>query len=109
MLNTSRAVARFIQNTIGWNRIGVLLSVTIIAVAVVVLIRLLRGIEVDDVFVALKATQMRHIAAHTDSWSAGRKFTPNDGTMLTPRNRTFAGIRKPTPRGAAASGHSHCP
>ena len=37
MLNSLRAVARFFQNNIGWNRIGVLLSLTIIAVAVVVL------------------------------------------------------------------------
>jgi len=63
MLNSSRAVARFVQNKIGWNRIGLLLSVTIIAVAVVVLVRLLRGIQIDEVFRALKATKLRHIAA----------------------------------------------
>ena len=30
MLKSLRAVARFFQNTIGWNRIGVLLSIAII-------------------------------------------------------------------------------
>jgi hypothetical protein len=62
MLNSLRAVARFCQNKIGWNRIGVLLSVTIIAVAVVVLFRMLRGIDVGEVLDALKATAPRDIA-----------------------------------------------
>ena len=42
MLNLLRAGARFFQNKIGWNRIGVLLSLAIITVAVVVLIHMLR-------------------------------------------------------------------
>jgi hypothetical protein len=50
MLKPLRATARFIQNTIGWNRIGVLLSITIITVAVVVLVRMLRDIDVNEVF-----------------------------------------------------------
>jgi glycosyltransferase 2 family protein len=74
MLNSSRAVARYIQNKIGWNRIGVLLSVTIIAIAVVVLVRMLRDIAIDDVFRALKATQLRHIAAAA-VFVAGGYFT----------------------------------
>ena len=52
MLNSLRAGARFFQNHIGWNRIGVLLSLTIIAVAVVVLVHMLRGIDVDEVIAA---------------------------------------------------------
>ena len=63
MLNLLRAGARFFQNHIGWNRIGVLLSLTIIAVAVVVLVHMLRDINVDEVIGALKATEPRHIAA----------------------------------------------
>ncbi len=63
MLNSVRAVARFFQNTIGWNRIGVMLSVAIITVAVVVLVRMLHDIDVDEVYAALKATQFRYIAA----------------------------------------------
>ncbi len=63
MLNMLRAGARFFQNHIGWNRIGVLLSLAIIAVAVVVLVHMLRDINVDEVIAALKATEPRHIAA----------------------------------------------
>ena len=74
MLNSSRAVARFIQTKIGWNRIGLLLSVTIIAIAVVVLVRMLRGSEFDEVIVAVKATELRHIAAAA-LFVAGGYFT----------------------------------
>ena len=63
MLKSLRAVARFFQNRIGWNRIGVLLSLTIIIVAVAVLVHLLRGIKVDEVMAAVKATERRHIIA----------------------------------------------
>ena len=63
MLKSVRAVARFFQNTIGWNRIGVLLSITIITIAVVVLFRMLRDTNVDEVVAALKATEPKHIAA----------------------------------------------
>jgi uncharacterized membrane protein YbhN (UPF0104 family) len=63
MLNSLRAVARFFQTKIGWNRIGVLLSVAIITVAVVVLVRILRGIDSDEVYAAVRATEPRHIAA----------------------------------------------
>jgi len=63
MLNSLRAVARFFQKTIGWNRIGVLLSVAIISIAAVVLFHMLRDIDTNEVISALKATQPRHIAA----------------------------------------------
>jgi len=63
MLNLLRAGARFFQNTIGWNRIGVLLSLAIIAVAVVVLVHMLRDIRVDEVLAAVKAIDRQHIAA----------------------------------------------
>jgi glycosyltransferase 2 family protein len=63
MLKALRAVARFFQNTIGWHRIGVMLSLAIIAVAVVVLFHTLRGIDIDEVFAALKATELRSIVA----------------------------------------------
>ena len=74
MLNSLRAVARFFQNTIGWNRIGVLLSLTIIAIAMVVLVRMLRGIDVNDVFAAVRAVEWRHIAAAA-LFVAGGYFT----------------------------------
>jgi hypothetical protein len=63
MVKSLRAVARFFQHTIGWNRIGMLLSITIITIAVVVLFHMLRDIEPNEVIAALKATDPRHIAA----------------------------------------------
>ena len=63
MLNMLRAGARFFQKYIGWNRIGVFLSLAIITVAVVVLVHMLRNIKVDEVIGALKATKPYHIAA----------------------------------------------
>ena len=74
MLNLLRAGARFFQNNIGWNRIGVLLSLAIITVAVVVLVHMLRDIDVDEVIAALKATEPRHIAAAA-VFVAGGYFT----------------------------------
>jgi len=63
MLKSVRAVARFFHKTVGWNRIGLLLSVAIIAVAAVVLFHMLRDINVDEVIAALKATEIKNIAA----------------------------------------------
>jgi len=71
MLKWLRAVARFFQNTIGWNRIGVLLSLTIIAVAMVVLFRMLRDINVEEVVKALRATGWQHIGAAAAFVAAG--------------------------------------
>jgi len=71
MLKSLRAVARFFQNTIGWNRIGVLLSLTIIAVALVVLFRMLRDINVDEVVKALRATGWHHIGVAAAFVAAG--------------------------------------
>ena len=62
MLKSLRAVARFFQDTIGWHRIGVVLSVTIIAVAAVVLFHMLRHLDVDGVIAAMKATRHSDIA-----------------------------------------------
>jgi uncharacterized membrane protein YbhN (UPF0104 family) len=63
MVRSLRAVARFFQKTIGWNRIGVLLSIAIISVAVVVLFHMLRDTKIEEVVAALKATHPSHIAA----------------------------------------------
>ena len=71
MLKSVRAVARFFQNKIGWNRIGVLLSLTIITVAVVVLVRMLRNIDVNDVIAAVKATARRDVVAAAAFVAAG--------------------------------------
>jgi len=61
MLHPLRATARFINEKIGWNRIGLALSLVIIVSAVVVLYRMLRGIDVAEVIVALKAIESRDI------------------------------------------------
>jgi uncharacterized membrane protein YbhN (UPF0104 family) len=74
MLKTLRAVARFCQDTIGWNRLGFILSVTIIAVAVTVLYRTLHNIQVHEVFDALHATRFHHILA-AGVFVAGGYFT----------------------------------
>jgi len=55
MLHPLRAMARLINDRIGWNRIGLALSLVIIGTALFVLYRMLRGIDVAQVVVALKA------------------------------------------------------
>jgi uncharacterized membrane protein YbhN (UPF0104 family) len=62
MLKSLRAVARFFQSNIGWNRIGVLLSLAIIAVAADVLFHMLRDLKVGEVITAIKATEYRDFA-----------------------------------------------
>jgi hypothetical protein len=61
-VNTLRTVLRFCDEKIGWNRIGFVLSLTIIAFAAEVLFRTLHDIKVDQVIVALRATVSRDIA-----------------------------------------------
>ncbi len=61
LLQSIRDVARFCQRRIGWSRIGVALSVAIIGVAIMVLYRMLNGIDVDDVFEAISATHWSSI------------------------------------------------
>jgi len=63
MLKSLRALARFFQNTIGWNRIGVVLSLTLITVALVVLFHSLHNLDVGQVVAAVKATPHKDIAA----------------------------------------------
>jgi uncharacterized membrane protein YbhN (UPF0104 family) len=62
MLNSMRAAARFCQKSIGWNRIGVLLSLTIIVVAADVLFHMLRKLDVDAVVAAIKAIEYGDVA-----------------------------------------------
>jgi uncharacterized membrane protein YbhN (UPF0104 family) len=61
MLSTLRAAARVIDNTIGWNRVGFVISVTIIGVALYVLYGALRGIDVDELIAAIRAIPSRDI------------------------------------------------
>ena len=61
MLGVVRLVVRFFDEKIGWSRIGFALSVTIIAVAVVALYRMLHNIDVGQVIVALKAVRFQEV------------------------------------------------
>jgi glycosyltransferase 2 family protein len=60
-VGTLRAFLRFCDEKIGWNRIGFVLSITIIAFAAEVLFRTLRHIHVDEVVDALQAIQGRDV------------------------------------------------
>ena len=65
MLNALRAIARFFSDRVGWNRIGLFLSVAVITVAAVVLYRMLHDIEIDEVVDALQATRWHQILLAT--------------------------------------------
>ena len=54
--------AKSFDDKIGWGKVGVLLSITIIAVAAVVLYHMLRGINVDDVVDAIEAVEKHDVA-----------------------------------------------
>ena len=59
MLRRLRGTARFFNAKVGWSRLGVVLSLTIIAVALVVLYRILRDIDLDELIDAIEATDWR--------------------------------------------------
>jgi uncharacterized membrane protein YbhN (UPF0104 family) len=71
MLHPLRATARLINERIGWNRIGLALSLVIIGTALFVLYRMLRGIDVAQVVVALKATDRSDVVSATLFVAAG--------------------------------------
>lgn len=62
MLGLMRAANQFVDRTIGWNRVGIAVSVTIIAGAVIVLYRMLHGLDFAAVGQALSDTPWGHIA-----------------------------------------------
>ena len=59
MLKRLHGTARFFNAKVGWSRLGVVLSLTIIAVALVVLYRILRDIDLDELIDAIEATDWR--------------------------------------------------
>jgi len=63
MLGSLRAVARFFREKVGWHRIGVVLSLSIIGVALVVLFHTLRNIDIHEVIAAIKRIERRDIIA----------------------------------------------
>jgi glycosyltransferase 2 family protein len=62
VLDALHRAAVFCDEKIGWNRIGVALSITIIAIAAVALYRILRTINGAEVVEALVTTDWRNIA-----------------------------------------------
>jgi glycosyltransferase 2 family protein len=62
LLDALHRAAVFCDRRIGWNRIGFALSVTIIAVAAVVLYRILRTIDASEVVQALLTADLRNVA-----------------------------------------------
>jgi uncharacterized membrane protein YbhN (UPF0104 family) len=74
MLKLLRAAARFFQDKIGWQRIGFLLSIAIISVAVVVLVHMLRDLDIEQVIAALEATSPQRMAL-AGLFVAGGYFT----------------------------------
>jgi uncharacterized membrane protein YbhN (UPF0104 family) len=61
-MNWLRAAARFFDRRIGWHRIGYLLSIAIIAVAVAVLYRKLQNIDAGKVLTALATVEYLDVA-----------------------------------------------
>jgi uncharacterized membrane protein YbhN (UPF0104 family) len=62
MFNAGRVAADYCNRYIGWSRIGFLVSAFIIIIAVVVLVRILRDIEVSEVMQAVRDTEPQNIA-----------------------------------------------
>jgi len=73
-LNAARTISRFCDEKIGWNRIGVVLSVAIITFAAVALYRNLRDIDFGDLVDALRDTD-RHDVVRAAFCVAGGYFT----------------------------------
>src|ERR1051325_5890093 len=71
MLHPIRAAARVIDQKIGWNRIGLALSLVITGTAAVVLCRVLRGISFAELLDAIKSTEWIDIMLATLSVAAG--------------------------------------
>jgi len=69
-----RAFIRFIGVRVGWHRVGVAISVAIIALAFVVLYRMLRGIALSDVMAALEQVEASDVAVAA-LFVAGGYFT----------------------------------
>jgi len=71
MLHWLRTIACFFRDRIGWNRIGLLLSLSIIAVALVVLYRILHNLNLGEVVAALQKVESGHIALSALAVAAG--------------------------------------
>src|SRR5260370_39329018 len=74
LLDALRTAARFCDDKLGWNRIGFLLSLTIIAIAAVALFHILRGIKFAEVIEAMLEARTSDIA-WASGFVAGGHFT----------------------------------
>jgi uncharacterized membrane protein YbhN (UPF0104 family) len=61
MPNVLGACSRFLREKIGWNRVGLVVSLTIIGIAFWVLYHILHDIDVDEVIDAIRATSSHDI------------------------------------------------
>jgi uncharacterized membrane protein YbhN (UPF0104 family) len=73
-LAAARIITRFCDEKLGWNRIGVLLSIAIIVIAIVALYGILQDIDPEEVLEALRSTDPRNIAVAA-LFVAGAYFT----------------------------------
>jgi len=71
MLDKLRNAARVVDQKVGWHRIGLAVSVTIIVAAAVVLYRMLHTIDFEEVVTALRETPTRSIALSAAFVAAG--------------------------------------
>jgi uncharacterized membrane protein YbhN (UPF0104 family) len=61
MLKSLRDASQFIDEKIGWNRVGIVVSVGIIATAATVLYRMLHDISIEEVIEAFAGTPVRDV------------------------------------------------
>src|SRR5215467_4023798 len=61
MPNVTSVISRAIRERLDWHRIGIAISLLIVAIAGVILFRLLQNIEIDKVFAALLAKSLHEI------------------------------------------------
>ena len=73
-LNAAHTISRFCDEKIGWNRIGVILSLAIITFAALALYRNLHDIDLEDLADALRDTD-RHDVVRASLCVAGGYFT----------------------------------
>ena len=105
MLKTLRAAAHFFDRRIGWSRLGVALSLTIIIVAVVVLYRILRDIDPDSLLDAHRGDRL----AHADHRRRLRRRRLSDADLLRPvRAAHDRPHRNTVPRRGAGRLHQLC-
>ena len=74
MLTRLREGAHAFDRRIGWSRLGFAVSLTIIVIAVVVLYRILRDIDVEELIDALEAADWRTLLGAGGFVTAGRKI-----------------------------------